>query len=124
MHQIRKFLRNRKGAALVEYALLVAGIAIVAVAAVSILGHKTSDLIASSATIIPGVDGSDNNPMASGRVVETKTNADGQIVVDVQRIIDQSGEERLGNNLGYNPTELPALVVPIPDPAGSTSSGP
>ena len=118
MTRIRTFLRSKKGAALVEYALLVAGIAIVAVAAVSILGHKTSDLIATSATILPGVDGSDNNPIASGRIVETKLNTDGNTVVDIDRIVNAAGEERLGNNLGYVETELPLLVVPTPTPPG------
>lgn len=112
MNLLRTFLRNKRGAALVEYALLVAGIAIVAVAAVSLLGHKTSDLIGTSATIIPGVSGDDNNPIASGRLIETDLNADGNIAVDVQGIIDESGNERLGNNLGYDAGELPDLVQP------------
>lgn len=114
MTRVRKFLRSKKGAAMVEYALLVAGIAIVALAAVSILGHKTSDLIGTSAAVIPGVDANDNAPMTSGRLVETDQNASGEIVLDIDQIVTNSGNERLGDNLGYDPGQLPTLVVPYP----------
>ncbi len=113
MNRIRNFLRNKKGAALVEYALLVAGIAIVGIAAVSILGHKTSDLIGTSAAIIPGVAADDNDEISSGRLVETQNDlVNGATAVDVEQIVNNSGTERLGNNLGYDPTQLPTLVVP------------
>ena len=114
MSKFLAFLRSKKGAAMVEYALLVAGIAIVAVAAVSVLGHKTSDLIGTSAAIIPGVSADDNNPMTSGRIIETDTNADGNITLDVQQITSNSNTERLGDNMGYDTGELPTLVVPYP----------
>ena len=116
MHFITKFIKSKKGAAMVEYALLVAGIAIVAVAAVSILGHKTSDLIGASAAIIPGVSGNDNNPMASGRLIETDVNGDGAITTDVDAIVTNSGNERLGDNMGYDSGELPSLVIPYGGP--------
>lgn len=112
MKLLKKLLRNRKGAAMVEYALLVAGIAVVSVAAVSILGHKTSDLLGTAAAIIPGVSDFDNDEITSGRLIETAPNADGALSVDVQGIIDNSETERLGNNLGYDPGELPSLVIP------------
>jgi Flp pilus assembly pilin Flp len=114
MSKFLAFLRSKKGAAMVEYALLVAGIAIVAVAAVSVLGHKTSDLIGTSAAIIPGVSSDDNNPMSSGRIIETDTNASGNITLDVQQIVTNSNTERLGDNMGYDTGELPTLVVPYP----------
>ena len=114
MSRIKKFLRSKKGAAMVEYALLVAGIAIVAVAAVSILGHKTSDLIATSATIIPGVSPDDNAPIASGRLIETEqAGPGGEIVVDVPGIVANSGTYRMSQNLGDATDSLDTLVVPI-----------
>jgi len=108
---IRKFLRNKKGAAMVEYALLVTGIAVVAVAAVSILGHKTSDLIGTAAAVIPGVNTDDNQPINSGELIETDLNSDGALALDIQEIVSNSGTERLGDNLGYPTGELPTLVV-------------
>lgn len=112
MKLIRTFLRSKKGAALVEYALLVAGIAIVAAAAVSLLGHKTSDLIGTSATIIPGVSGEDNAPIASGRLIETHQVDGENIQVDIETIINNSDSERLGDNMGFQNGQLPSLVVP------------
>ena len=108
---IRKLIRNKKGAAMVEYALLVTGIAVVAVAAVSILGHKTSDLIAIAAAIIPGVNIDDNDEIVSGALIETAPNAAGALAVDVDEIVARSLSERLGNNLGYTPGDLPRLVI-------------
>ena len=43
MQFLRKFLRNKKGAAMVEYALLVALIAVVCIAAVTALGQSASE---------------------------------------------------------------------------------
>ncbi len=43
---MRKFLNNKKGQGLVEYGLIIAGVALICAAAVSVFGHKTSDLIA------------------------------------------------------------------------------
>ncbi|MEZ6026015.1 MAG: hypothetical protein R3E85_07530 [Planctomycetota bacterium] len=65
------------------------------------LGHKTSDLIGSSATIIPGVSNDDNNPItrvvSSGRT-RTRTATSPSTS---EEILNQSGEQRLGNNLGF-----------------------
>ena len=111
MQFIQKYLRSKRGAAMVEYALLVAGIAVVAVSDVSILGHKTSDLIGTAAAVIPGVNPDDNDEITSGRLIETAPNDDGALALDVNDIISKSGSERLGNNMGFTPGELPNLVI-------------
>ena len=109
---IRKLIRNKKGAAMVEYALLVTGIAVVAVAAVSILGHKTSDLIGTAAAIIPGVNTDDNQSITSGELIEVDTvGPNGALAIDVNEIVANNNSERLGDNLGYPTGELPNLVV-------------
>lgn len=101
--------RRQKGAALVEYGLLVAGVALVATAAVAIFGVKTSNLIASVATVLPGVQTGDNGPITSGKLVETTTGAPGTpIEVDTVAIEAASGTLRLGNNLGM---QLETLVL-------------
>jgi pilus assembly protein Flp/PilA len=112
--QIQNRLRRQRGAALIEYGLLVAGVALVAVAAISILGHKTSDLVATVATVLPGAHADDNNPIASGKLVETAVQH-GAISVDAAGIVDNSGKPRLGNNLG---TDLENLVVEPPSSGG------
>ena len=40
-----KFLRNRKGQGLVEYALIIAGVTLVAAAGVTIFGHKVAGMM-------------------------------------------------------------------------------
>ena len=70
---MRKLLRNKKGQGLVEYGILVGGIALVALAATAILGHKTTDLIGTVAAALPGAHDDDEGPIISGKLVKTTT---------------------------------------------------
>jgi Flp pilus assembly pilin Flp len=98
---LRKLLRNKKGAALVEYGLLVAGVALVAAAAVAIFGTKTNDLIASIASVLPGAHDNDNGPIVSGKILETGPNADQTgLAIAIDDIDGNRNTPRLGNNLG------------------------
>jgi Flp pilus assembly pilin Flp len=100
---LRLSKKNRKGAALVEYGLLIAGVALIAAAAVSTFGHKTNDLIAATAAVLPGAHDDDNGPIVSGRIIETSnTNGPGgdAIALDIDGILANAGTERLGNGLG------------------------
>jgi pilus assembly protein Flp/PilA len=105
---ILNLIRNRKGAALVEYSMLIAGVALVSAAALSIFGHKTSDMIAATATVLPGVHADDNGTITSGKLVETTSAADGAIEVDTAGILADANTERLGSNIGVT---LSGLVV-------------
>jgi len=101
---LRKLLRDRKGQGLVEYALLVCGIAVISLAAISTLGHKTSDLMATAAVLIPGAHNGDNSPIASGHLIETDagggTTGTAIEVSTTQIIADSNGNTaRLGQNL-------------------------
>ncbi len=78
---LRKFFGNKKGQGLVEYGILVGGIALVALAATAILGHKTSDLIATVAGSLPGAHADDNGPIVSGKLVATTVQAGGSGLV-------------------------------------------
>lgn len=110
---LKNLARDRKGGALVEYALLIAGVALVAAAAVSIFGHKTSDMVGAVATVLPGAHGDDNGPIGSGKVIET-TPADPNtpIAVDITTISDPTtiGTGRLSQNLFGDPNSLESLV--------------
>jgi pilus assembly protein Flp/PilA len=102
---LRKLLRNKKGQGLVEYSLLVVGIAIVGIAAVSLLGHKTSDLMGLAAVILPGAHLDDSAPIASGHLIETddKGGTGGNAVeVSTTQIATENGTSRLASNL-YGP---------------------
>ena len=97
---MRNLFRNKKGQGLVEYGLIIAGVALVSAAAVSIFGHKTSDLISAVATVLPGAHNDDNGPIVSGALIETAADADGALSLDAAGIVANSGTDRLGGNLG------------------------
>lgn len=107
---VRAMVRDKKGAALVEYALLVAGVALVGAAAVSIFGHKTTDLMAAMAAVLPGAHADDNGPIVSGKLIETTSATTGPIAVNFATISTATGE-RLGTNLGAPTGAISSLVV-------------
>ena len=65
----KRINRNKKGAALIEYALLVAGVSLMAAAAVSVFGNKTSDMLAAVTAILPGAQAADNGPITLPKVI-------------------------------------------------------
>jgi len=98
---MRKFISNKKGQGLVEYGLIIAGVALICAAAVSVFGHKTSDLIAAVATILPGAHADDNGPMTSGKLIETTAGTlAAPITLDAGTIVTNTNTPRLGNNVG------------------------
>lgn len=97
---LRKLLSNKKGQGLVEYGLIIAGVALICAAAVSVFGHKTSDLISAVATILPGAHADDNAPIVSGKLIETtEGSATDPIALDVTTIQGNSGTGRLDTNV-------------------------
>lgn len=117
-----RLARERKGAALLEYALLIAGVALIASAAIAIFGNKTADLVAAVAAVLPGAQGDDNGPITVGQIIETKQDAGtNRISIDVTKIRARSGQlsgggfddsARLGVNLGTNISTL--ILEPSP----------
>lgn len=118
LRMFRRFLRNKKGAALLEYALLAAGIALIGAASISTFGHKTNDLMALTAAVLPGAHADDNNPMGSGKIIETAPvgGPGGPISLDIATIVTNNDgvNERLGNNLGLANGVVSTLVVEQP----------
>ncbi len=104
--------RNRRGQSLVEYGILVGAIAVVCLAATSLLGHKVNDLIGIAASLLPGHD--DNvGAVASGELVQT-TNTNGVISIT-------GTPGNVTTNLGL--TNPGALVVDAAQANGSGGSG-
>jgi Flp pilus assembly pilin Flp len=101
---LSRLRRDRKGAALVEYALLVAGVALICLVAVALLGHKTNELVGAAAVTLPGAEAAENGPIAAGKLVETKQDANGAISLDVDRV--RAGGERMKNNTGIDAEQL------------------
>ena len=74
---------KKRGAALVEYGLLIAGVALICAAAVSLFGHKTNDLVGTVAGVLPssGDNAEDIGAINSGKLIQT-TVEDGGITID------------------------------------------
>ena len=99
----KKLFKNRKGAALIEYGLLIGGIALISAGAVSLFGHKTSDIIGLTAAIIPGAHTDDNGPVISGKLIETAANtgSGGSVGIGLAfEVIAGATGDRLGSNVG------------------------
>jgi pilus assembly protein Flp/PilA len=114
----KRLFKNRKGAALVEYGLLIAGVALISSAAVSIFGHKTSDMIATVAAVMPGAHTDDNAPIISGKLIETIPGVTGAagatgIALDFTGIVAARDTNRLGVNIGGtgSAAAITALVI-------------
>ena len=106
---LRKLFCNKKGQGLVEYGLIIAGVALICAAAVSVFGHKTSDLISAVATVLQGAHAGDNAAMVSGALIETvEGNATTPIQLDGAAIIAAQGTSRLGVNVGGSASALGA----------------
>lgn len=104
MKLMNKSNRQKRGAALVEYALIVGGVALVAAAAVSIFGHKTASLIGASAAVLPGAQAGDSAPITAGRIMDTKLE-NGAIT------INPTDSNNLEDNLNLTPDSINSLVV-------------
>ena len=115
---LRRIRRSNAGAALVEYALIVAGVALIGAAAISVFGHKVSDMIGTAAAVMPGAHADDNAPIVSGRIIETSPNvagfSDGNsstgIGLDVNAITTGTNTTRLGDSVGSDGA-LSSLVL-------------
>jgi Flp pilus assembly pilin Flp len=104
---------SRRGQSLVEYALLIAGVALVCAVGVSLFGHKTAGMIDATAAVIPGAHADDNGPIGQGQLIETTAGSAGQpIGLDLNTIQQNSGVDRLNQNLtGSNNNMFGGLVV-------------
>jgi Flp pilus assembly pilin Flp len=99
VEMLRRLIRCKKGQGMVEYAMLVAGVALIAAVSVAILGHKTSDMLAAVAAVLPGAHAEDNGPIESGKLIETTQDANNQIELDSAGIAGNANTPRLGTNV-------------------------
>ena len=115
---LRRLSRNQAGAALVEYALIIAGVALIGAAAVSVFGNKVTDMLVTAAAILPGAHPEDNAPIVSGKIIETSPNTPGfdqgnsstGIGLDVNAITQGNGSSRLSDAVGGDGS-LSSLVL-------------
>ncbi|QDS89107.1 MULTISPECIES: class III signal peptide-containing protein [Rosistilla] len=69
--------KNRRGQGLVEYIIIVAAVALIALVAVSIFGHKVADQYAIGAGMLPGAHAEDNAPIVTGEYAEFADDGNG-----------------------------------------------
>ncbi len=95
-----KLLRNRKGQGLVEYALIIAGVALISIVGITMFGHKVADLIGTVAVILPGGHTDDNAPIVAGHLIETDNNGpNGSIEISVTGVTQDNGTDRINEML-------------------------
>ena len=116
---MKKLIRNRKGQGLVEYALIIAGVALICAVGISIFGHKVSDMINATAVILPGAIPDDNNAIVSGKLIETTSGVNGPITLNATQIEADNGTSRLmgnvyGDSAALRRTPTPWFPKPIP----------
>ena len=87
--------QKRKGSVLVEYGLLIAGIVLVSVVGIAVLGHKVADQFSLMAVIMPGAHADDNHPIAAANTLPFTADADGALVLDSTKLVDSAGKDRL-----------------------------
>lgn len=100
---------KRKGQAMVEYALLLAGIAVASVVGIAVLGHKTADQYSLLGVIMPGAHAEDNNAIQSSEALIPFTTSNGVIVLDTSKLI--GGQDRMAGVLGAGGGEV---LLPSP----------
>ncbi len=69
--------RSRRGQGLVEYIIIVASVAMIALVALSIFGHKVADQYAVGAGMLPGAHTEDNAPIVTGEYAGFADNGSG-----------------------------------------------
>jgi Flp pilus assembly pilin Flp len=123
LSQHKQMRRNRRGQGLVEYALIIAGVALIGAVGVSLFGHKTAQMIDAVTVILPAADSDDNGPIAVGELIETTSSSNGAIGLNTQAIAAASGTARLNTNVtGNNADGFSGLVVDV-EPTATTGTG-
>lgn len=117
---MRKLIRNRKGQGLVEYALIIAGVALIGIVGITMFGHKVADLIGTVAYILPGAHTDDNAPIQAGHLIETDNNGvGGSIEVSLSGIASDQNQDRINPQLlgaqGGNATGDSPAVIETPN---------
>ncbi|MGA2259188.1 MAG: hypothetical protein ABSG53_31330 [Thermoguttaceae bacterium] len=114
---MRKLIRNRKGQGLVEYALIIAGVALIGIVGITMFGHKVADLIGTVAYILPGAHTGDNAPIVAGHLIETDNNGpNSSIELSLTGVGADDGTNRINEMLlgdggtGGDKTDSPAVM--------------
>lgn len=90
---LKRMLKNKKGQGLVEYALLIAGVALVGTIGVTMVGLKTNEMISAVAATLPGPNPESNRNIRTGALLEVKQD-NGNAHIDFKQIsVNNNGTE-------------------------------
>lgn len=107
VRSLRAKQSSRRGQGLVEYALIIAGVALICAVGMSLFGHKTAGMINAVTAVLPGAHSGDNGPITAGQLIETTDySGSGGISLDLNAIIGNNGQPRLGMNTTGNSTNM------------------
>jgi hypothetical protein len=98
--RIIKTRKARKGQALVEYALIIATVALTSIVALTVFGKKTSDVLAVCAGILPAAHAVENAPIADAALFALTKDAQGNTILDVSNLCAIGGVDRWAGLLG------------------------
>lgn len=100
MKTVNNIRRGKRGSALVEYGLIVAGVALVGAVAVSVFGNKVGGIMGTVAGLLPGQTAGDSAPILVGEIINTQN--DGGVIT-----IDAGAGNNIQDNFGIeNPEDL------------------
>jgi len=102
MARISRRLKSNRGAALVEYALIIAGVALIGAAAVSVFGKQVTSMLTTAAATLPGSHATSDSTTVSGVEISQRSTS-------VNEGSPATGHS-IGNNIGADGS-LSSLVV-------------
>src|SRR5438876_4481886 len=82
----KKAQKKNKGAAMVEYAILIGAVALIGILGMSFLGRKVSDIIGTLAVILPGAQMNEDRLIHNAQLIELTEGDDNTIRIDHTRI--------------------------------------
>jgi len=113
MTMLRKALhkkKKRKGAAMVEYAVLIGAVTLIGILGLSVLGSKVSDIISTLAVILPGSQTADDLKLHRAQLIEFTGGDDGTFQIDSSRI-GGGDTNRIGRNTGLESSAQDSVFV-------------
>ena len=111
MSDMKKVVRKKsKGAAMVEYAVLIGAVTLIGILGISVLGNKVSDIIGTLAVILPGAQTTDDHKLHSAQLVEfSDGNDDSYQILDTH--IGAGDTNRLNRNTGLGDSNTDSIFI-------------
>ena len=107
---MRRRAKKRKGAAMVEYAILVGAVALIGIVGMSVLGRKNSDIIGTLAVILPGVRSAEDVAVQHTSLVELTSDGTTYQAFD-QHWVGNNRTDRLNLATGLGSSDSDSLFV-------------